>query len=463
MIKELIYPVKDMEAMRSYFLSGETLSYAFRKNQLEKLKQILISNEKQIFDALFLDLKKGPEESYATETGLVIAEIAYTLKRLHKWMQPQKMKTNFLNFPSSTRIYPEPLGVTLIISSWNYPVYLLLTPFVGAIASGNCAVLKPSEGAPATSSVIARLIKENFDSKYVKVVEGEGSIVVPALMEAIRFDHIFYTGSTNVGKSIYEAAAKDLIPVTLELGGKSPAIVEQDADIKTTAKRIVLGKFINAGQTCVAPDYLLVHKQIEAPLLNELTNQIKIFFGDNPLEGNNYGKIINENRFNHLLSYLDNRNKIFYGGSFNRDKLQISPTLMTDVSSDDAIMQEEIFGPLLPILTYQDNEAALSVIRKNEKPLSFYLFTKNKSNQKWWMQNASFGGGCINNTLWHLSNPNIPFGGVGNSGIGAYHGKYSFDTFTHYKAVMHTPTWFDPGIKYPPFKGKLNLFKRFIK
>ncbi len=449
--------------MRHYFQSGETLGYAFRKSQLEKLKQLLISNEKQIFEALYIDLKKGPEESYATETGLVIAEISYTLKRLHKWMKPQKAKTNLLNFPSVTRIYPEPLGVALIIGSWNYPVYLLLTPLVGAIASGNCAVLKPSEGAPATSAVLAKLITENFDTKYIKVVEGEGNIVVPSLMEAFRFDHIFYTGSTVVGKSIYEAAAKELIPVTLELGGKSPAIVEEDADIKTTAKRIVLGKFINAGQTCVAPDYLLVNEKIEAPLLNEITNQLKIFFGDNPIAGNDYGKIINEKRFDHLLSYLDNKDKIFYGGNSDREKLLISPTLLNNVLPDDDIMQEEIFGPLLPVLTFQNKEEALSVTRKFDKPLSFYLFTKNKNIEKWWMENASFGGGCINNTLWHLSNPNMPFGGIGNSGIGAYHGKYSFDTFTHYKAVMRTATWFDPGIKYPPFKGKLNLFKRFIK
>lgn len=452
----------DLHSMRRFFNAGQTISYAFRKKQLLLLKEMIEAHEEEIFAALYADLKTSREEAYATETGIVIAEITFALKRLRKWMKPARAKTNFLNFPSSTRIYRDPLGVVLIIGSWNYPFQLSVMPLIGAIAGGNCAVIKPSEGAPATSAILAKIFSKTFSPEYIRVVEGEGSKVVPALMESFRFDHIFYTGSGNVGKSIYQAAAKDLIPVTLELGGKSPAIVEADADLKTTARRIVLGKFVNAGQTCVAPDYILVHESVKEKLLAELKKYTAAFFGKDPATSLDYGKIINEKRFDTLLSYLDT-GKVFFGGEHNRANLFIAPTVLTNVSMQDKLMKEEIFGPLLPVIPYKEREEALSMIRENDKPLSFYLFSEKNEQIQWWMDRVSFGGGCINNTIWHLSNPNIPFGGVGASGTGNYHGKYSFETFTHAKPVMKTPAWFDPNFKYPPFKGKLSLLKKFIR
>lgn len=452
----------ELQQMQSFFNSCETLSYEYRMKQLRALKEAIVSYENEIFDALHSDLKKGAEEAYATETGLVISEISYAEKRLKKWMKPTRLKTNLLNFPSSSRLYRDPYGVVLIIGSWNYPFQLLINPLVGAIAAGNCAVLKPSEVAPASSSVIAKLIKNTFDSKYIRVYEGEGSEVVPSLMDNFRFDYIFYTGSAGVGKMIYEAAAKKLCPITLELGGKSPAIVENNADLKTAAKRIVIGKFLNAGQTCVAPDYVLVQNDSKDKLLNEINNSIENFFGKDPKGSADYGRIINEKRFDTLMQYLPASGES-NGIRHNKSELYFAPTVLADADTNDKVMQEEIFGPILPVIGYDQKEDALGIVKKYEKPLSFYLFTKNKTNEKWWMKNVSFGGGCINNTLWHLSNPNLPFGGVGGSGIGAYHGRYSFETFSHPKPVMSTPTWFDPKMKYPPFKGKLNMFKRFIK
>lgn len=457
------FSIQELAQMRRFFDSGSTISYQFRKTQLLKLRELIKQHEEAIFKALNQDLKKGPEESYATETGLVIAEINYALKRLKKWMRPKRVATNLLNFPATSRIYRDPLGVVLVIGSWNYPFQLLVSPVVGAIAGGNCVVLKPSEFAPATSAVIARLFNENFPAEYLRVIEGEGSVVVPAMMQAQKFDHIFYTGSGKVGREIYQNAAADLIPVTLELGGKSPAIVEKNADIRIAAKRIAIGKFLNAGQTCVAPDYVLVHRDNESEFLTELKKAITTFFGSDVASNPDYGRIINTRRFENLVSSLPGPEKIFWGGTHHREGLFFSPTIITGISMDDAVMQEEIFGPLLPVIAFTQKEEALQVIRKFEKSLSFYLFTNNKRDEQWWMERVSFGGGCINNTLWQLSNPNLPFGGVGGSGIGAYHGKYSFETFTHAKAVMSSPTWFDPGIKYPPLTGKLKTFKRFIK
>lgn len=453
----------DLDRMKEFFQSGETLDYDFRKRQLNKLRDTIREYEQQIFDALYADLKKSAEESYASEIGIVQAEISHTLKRLKKWMRPTRLKTNFLNFPSSSRMYHDPRGVVLIIGSWNYPFQLIINPLVGAIAGGNCAVLKPSESAPATSRVVAKMIKEAFDPAYVTVYQGEGSNVVPALMSAFRFDYIFYTGSGGVGRQIYQAAAKDLIPVTLELGGKSPAIVEESADIGAASRRITIGKFINAGQTCVAPDYVLAHESVFDKLISGLRDEIRNFYGEDTSESPDYGRLINNNRFQTLMKALPDEQKIVYGGRHNQDELFLSPTIVTGIGLENPLMKEEIFGPILPVLKFTDREEALKIVKKLDKPLSFYLFSKNAENESWWMRNATFGGGCINNTLWHLSNPNLPFGGVGQSGMGAYHGKYSFDTFTHKKAVLKTPTWFDPKMKYPPFSGKLKLLKRFIR
>ena len=447
--------------LKNYYNSHATKPYAFRKKQLQLLKQILLYNEKEIEQALYADLKKNAEETYATETGLVLAEINVALKNLRSWIQPISAGTNLVNLPSTSKIYRDPLGVVLIISPWNYPLQLLLIPLVGAIAGGNCVVLKPSEFSPATTALIEKMITENFSEEYIKVVIGDGAEVVPAMMKNFRFDHVFYTGSIPVGKMIYQMAAEKLVPVTLELGGKSPAIVCADADINVAVKRIGFGKFINAGQTCIAPDYVLVHNNVKEKFVNKLKETVLKFYSDDAANNYNYGKIINEKRFDTLIKYLAD-GKIVTGGDHDRGKLFIAPTILENVSPDSAIMHEEIFGPILPVIGFNTTKEAMDIVQQNETPLAFYLFTNNKNEEKEWMQ-TSFGGGCINNADWHFTNHHLPFGGVGNSGLGAYHGKYTFDTFTRLKPVMKTPNWFDPSFKYPPLKGRLKLFKWFIR
>lgn len=453
---------QQLKTLRRYYDSGATKSYEFRKEQLKKLKAAVLQYENEIYEALYSDLKKSKEETYATEIGLLLAEISVALKNLRRWMAPQRAATDLVNLPSQSKIYRDPLGVVLIIGPWNYPLQLSLIPVIGAIAGGNCIVVKPSELAPATADILGKIITATFSSEYICVVKGDGASVVPDMMDNFRFDHIFYTGSIPVGKSIYQAAAKDLIPVTLELGGKSPAIVEADADIASASRRITLGKFVNAGQTCIAPDYLLVHESVKDKLINRLKADIEKFYTGNPADSEEYGKIISERRFDKLLTYLSQGN-IITGGKHNKSRLYIAPTILDDVSPDVPVMNEEIFGPLLPVLTFTNREEALQIIRRNPNPLAFYLFTSSPKSEKEWIQSVPFGGGCINNTAWHFSNHHIPFGGVGNSGIGAYHGKYTFDTFTRIKPVMKTPTWFDPSLKYPPFKGKLKMFKWLIR
>lgn len=455
-------PASFLIPMRRYFESGATLTYAFRKEKLQKLKQAIIDHEEDIYKALYADLKKSPEEVWATETGLLLQEINYSIKHLKQWMQPVKTATNLLNLPSRSFIYPSPKGVTLIIGTWNFPLQLLLIPLVGSISAGNCAIVKPSEHAPAMAALIEKMLREIFSEEYIKVVQGDGAEVVPAMMNAFRFDHVFYTGSIPVGKSIYQLAAKDLVPVTLELGGKDPCIVEKDADLKVAARRIVVGKFSNAGQMCVSPDYVLVHRDVKQKLINEVITNIKKFYGENPRTNYNYGKIINVTQFNRIVNYLS-EGKIIYGGGYNKSELFISPTLMEDIPVSSGLMYEEIFGPVLPVFSFETSEEAFQLIQKNPAPLSFYLFTKNRRKQKEWIQHLKFGNACVNNTAWQFTNHHLPFGGIGNSGLGSYHGKQSFAVFTHFKSVMKTPTWFDPAVKYPPFKGKLKLFKWIIR
>ncbi len=452
----------NLESMRRYFFNGATRDYSFRRQQLHALKNAVLKYEKEIDAALFTDLKKSPEETYATESGLLLAEINSAIRNLRNWMRPQSAPDNLVNFPSSCKIYREPLGVVLIIAPWNYPFQLALIPMVGAIAAGNCVVLKPSELSPATSAVIEKIIKEIFTEEYVCVVQGDGAEAIPAMMKDFRFDHIFFTGSIPVGKIIYQLAANNLIPVTLELGGKSPAVIEADANITVAARRIALGKFANAGQTCIAPDYVLVDETIKEAFIKKLKETIIFFFGENASQSDSYGKIINEKRFDALKKYL-HEGKIIFGGDNDRSKLFIAPTIIEDVYLDSPLMTEEIFGPILPVFGFTIREDAVNIIQKNPKPLSFYVFTTDTKKEKEWIEQIQFGGGCINNTCWHFANHNLPFGGIGNSGTGAYHGKYSFDTFTHNKAVMKTATWFDPNLKYPPFKGKLKWFKLFIR
>jgi aldehyde dehydrogenase (NAD+) len=454
---------KDLNAMVAYYRSGVTRPVAFRKQQLKKLQHALRKYESAIAEALFKDLGKSPEEAYGSETGLVHAEITTALKNLHKWVEPEDAATNLVNFPSASKLYREPLGVVLIIAPWNYPLQLLLVPLVGAIAGGNVAVVKPSEVAAATSEIIDRIITETFSSQYITVVQGDGAAVVPKLMKSFRFDYVFYTGSVGVGKAIYQLAAEKLVPVTLELGGKSPAIVEKDADISVAARRIAFGKYLNAGQTCIAPDYVLVHNDIKEKFISKLREAIVQFYTSEPSSSPDYGRIINKKRFDTLTGYLKNAD-IIWGGKSHKEALFIEPTVIEgNTDRSDPILSEEIFGPVLPIYGFQSYEEAKALVERNPQPLAFYLFTSSGKTEDRWIKEVSFGGGCINNTAWHFSNHHLPFGGVGKSGMGAYHGKGSFDTFTRVKPVMKTPTWFDPSIKYPPLKGKLKFLKWFFR
>ena len=457
-----VVAAKELIEMRHSVEDGNTRSIEFRKQMLVSLKDAIVRYEEQIYEALYRDLKKSREEAYATEVGQVLTEIRVTLKNLHKWAEPESVGTNLLNFPSSSKIIRDPLGVVLIIAPWNYPFLLLLKPLVGAIAGGNAVMLKPSELAPASSALLEKIIRETFSPSYVSIVCGDGRETVQPLMEVFRFDHVFYTGSTAVGTIIYQLAAQKLVPVTLELGGKSPAVVERDASLGSAARRIALGKFLNAGQTCVAPDYLLVHRSIKDEFLRKLVNSIFDFYGDCPMDSGSYGRIINEKNFDRLVGYMD-EGRVLFGGGNDRKKRFIAPTLMEGVSPDSPLMKEEIFGPLLPVFTFDATDEALELIAANPSPLGFYVFTRDRAVEKKWLNRVRFGGGCVNNTIWQLSNHHLPFGGIGNSGIGAYHGKYSFERFTHAKPVMSTPAWFDPAIKYPPFDGKLKWFKKMIR
>ena len=454
--------IPQLTAMRHYFESGITKPYAFRKQQLLALKNAVIKYEQEIYEALYADLKKSKEECWVTENGFLLAELKDALRHLKQWMEPEPVSTNLLNMPSSSYVLQEPLGVVLIIGPWNYPFQLLLTPLLGAIAAGNCVVLKPSEFAPATAAVMQKIIKSSFPEEYILYVPGDGATVIPAMMQHFTFDHVFYTGSTAVGKIIYKMAAERLVPATLELGGKSPCIVEADANINIAAKRIAMTKFSNAGQMCVAPDYILVHHSKKEALLNALTEKIKQFFGNEPENSANYGKLINAKQFDRVISYLS-QGKIVHGGRYNRETLFIEPTLLEHVSIDMPVMTEEIFGPVLPVIGFDTAEEAKAVIARNPNPLAFYVFTSDSDKEKYWLDAIPAGGACVNNASWHLTNPALPFGGRGFSGTGAYHGKYSFETFSHKKAVMKTPTWFDPFIKYPPLNGRLKLFKWIIR
>lgn len=448
-------------SLRNYFDSGTTRSYAFRRQQLQKLKAAILQQEEALYAALHTDLKKSPEESWVTETGFLIASINRTLKGLREWMQPERVPTNLVNFPSSSYILRDPLGVVLIIGPWNYPIQLLFTPLIGAIAAGNCVVLKASEFAPATAAIMRRIITDSFPPNYILFTEGDGAKVVPGMMNHFRFDHVFYTGSTSTGKIIYRMAAEQLIPVTLELGGKSPAVVESDANIAIAAKRITMTKFSNAGQMCIAPDYVLVHASQKEKLVKALTENIRSFY-TGPEGGYSYGKIINERQFNRLTAYLK-QGSIIHGGKHDVSKLFIEPTIMENIQAGASLMKEEIFGPILPVIPFNTMEEARKIILNNPEPLSFYIYTSDGRKEKAWLESVAFGGGCVNNSSWHFTNHSLPFGGRGNSGLGQYHGRASFDVFTHRKAIMKTPTWFDPALKYPPFLGKLKLFRWLVR
>ncbi|MGG0719727.1 aldehyde dehydrogenase [Robertmurraya massiliosenegalensis] len=445
---------------RAYFHTGETKDLSFRIEALQKLGNAIREGEQKLIQSLKDDLNKSEFDAYSTEIGIVLEEIRFTLKNLRRWAKPRKVKTPFTHIGSKSYIYPEPYGVTLIIAPWNYPFQLAIAPLIGAIAAGNCAILKPSELTPRTSEVLAELMKRHFPKEYITVVEG-GIETSEALLNE-NFDYIFFTGSVGVGKIIMKAASKHLTPVTLELGGKSPCIVHQDANLKLAAKRIAWGKFMNAGQTCIAPDYLYVHKSVKEEFLANLRNAVTELYGQEPLQNKDYTRIVSERHFNRLESFLS-EGSIFLGGETSPEQLSISPTVLTDITWDDKVMDDEIFGPILPVLEYEQFPEVVSEILNHPKPLALYLFTESKAVQESILAHVSFGGGCINDTVYHISSPYLPFGGVGNSGTGAYHGKGSFDTFSHEKSILKQTTLFDIPLRYPNVKNGLKYIKMVFK
>jgi aldehyde dehydrogenase (NAD+) len=434
---------------RTFFNANQTKDIRFRIMQLKKLKAVVLANEKRICEALHNDLRKSTEEAYLTEIGIVLNEIDYHIKHLKKWVA-KRVSSPLVLFPSSSKIIYEPLGVVLIIAPWNYPFQLLINPLIGVISAGCCAVLKPSPDAPSIEKVVIDLINDTFEPNYIQAVSG-GIDVNQALLKE-RFDFIFFTGSPRVGKIVLQAAAEHLTPVILELGGKSPCIVDADSTLSIAAKRIIWGKFINAGQTCIAPDYIFVHHSVKEELISKLIEAISNFFGNNPQESPFLGRIIHERAFDRLIGHLQQGN-IRHGGITNKTDKYISPTLIDDIAPDCSIMQEEIFGPLLPIMTFDSIQEPIDYIKKNEKPLALYFFGKQNTDKV--LSETSSGGVCINDTLMHVVNHNLPFGGVGNSGIGKYHGKESFLVFSNAKGVVKTSTWIDLPLKYVPY----NYFK----
>lgn len=468
MVKEAVQSDVKSEIKRIYqkqqafFASGATRPYAFRKEQLKKLHALIKAWEPRILEALKQDFRKPEFETYGTEIGPLYTEIKHTLAHLRSWMKPVQVKTPLPFLPSSSWTYADPLGITLIISPWNYPFLLMIHPLVSAIAGGNTMVLKPSEIAPHTAQLIADLIEENFDEEYIAVVMGDGLEIGNELLTNYHFDHVFFTGSVPVGKKIMEMASKHLSPVTLELGGKSPCIIEADVNISFAAKKVAWGKFVNAGQTCVAPDYLLVHSSVKDKFIQELKSVIQKMYGDDPKISPDYARVISDKRFNTLITYLDN-GKIVLGGQVDATERYIAPTLIDDVKAEDAIMQDEIFGPILPIISYENREEVLSWISKSPFPLSLYVFSSDKKNADYYIDNVRFGGGCVNNTLIHLGNPDLPFGGVGTSGIGQYHGELGFRAFSRTKSVLKSPTWFDVPLWYAPYKDHLKWIKKIFR
>jgi aldehyde dehydrogenase (NAD+) len=431
-----------------------------RRHSLKKLAKVLRDNEAQILMALHDDLNKSEREAYTTEIGILLEEISFTLKRLDSWAKPKKVKTALTHFGSKGYRIPEPYGVSLIIAPWNYPIQLAVSPLIGALAAGNTAIVKPSELTPHTSRVLFELFEENFDRSLICIMEG--GIETNQILLDQEFDYIFFTGSVPVGKIVMEAASKRLIPVTLELGGKSPCIVHEDADLTLAAKRIAFGKFANSGQTCIAPDYLFVHERVREQFITELQNAVKEFYGEEPLESDQYGKIVNQRHYSRLKGYLED-GEIIFGGDFNDDALQIQPTLIQPASTEVSVMTEEIFGPIFPLLTYHRLEEVKTFVTGRPKPLALYLFTDNGDVEKDITQNLSYGGGCINDTLMHIATPHLPFGGVGESGIGSYHGESSFSTFSHYKSVLKQTNLFDFSFKYPNSKNGLKILRKLLR
>ena len=446
-------------SQRKFFNTNTTLDINFRIDQLKKIERIFRDNEEELYKAIYSDFKKTSYETYTTELGFFFHEIHTACRKLKQWSKHRKVRTNLVNFPGKSYIVPVPLGVVLVIGAWNYPYMLCLVPLVSAIAAGNTVVLKPSEMAPNSSRILAQLINTNFDPQFCSVVEG-GVPETTALLEQ-KFDKIFFTGSTIVGKLVYQAAAKNLTPVTLELGGKNPVIITEDCNLKISVKRLIWGKFINTGQTCIAPDFVLIPRSIKDSFLKLAVSEIENshFSADNK----NYPQIVNDKHMERLIGLID-KTKIHHGGNYDRENRYIEPTLLTDISFDDAIMQEEIFGPLLPVIEYDNLDAVFDILKSRPKPLTGYIFSDNKRLQKRFIHEIPFGGGAVNEVVMQFVNSNMPFGGIGESGIGSYHGVKGFKTFTHYKSILKKSTWLEPKLKYYPHtRFKLKLAKRLLE
>ncbi|MCH3881876.1 MULTISPECIES: aldehyde dehydrogenase [Tenacibaculum] len=449
-----------VQSQKNYFSTQKTKDISFRKNALKKLQKELIKRENDIVKALYNDFKKSEYEAVMTETSIVLAELKMTLKNIHSWSKPKRVLPSMLNFPSSAKIYSEPYGTTLIIAPWNYPYQLAFAPLIGAIAAGNTVVLKPSELTPNVSKLTNEIVEAVFDKNHVTVVEGGVSTSQELLAQ--RWDYIFFTGSVPVGKIVAKAAAEHLTPVTLELGGKSPCIVDGTANIKLAAKRLVWGKFINGGQTCIAPDYLLIHKSVKDKFITHFKEEIFRAYGENPQATEDYPRIVNTKNFDRLALMLENENCLI-GGETNREDNYIAPTLIDEPSLDSEVMKGEIFGPIFPMISYKTEQDFDAIIGKYDKPLALYVFTSKKSFAKKMIAKYSFGGGTINDTTVHFANHRLPFGGVGESGIGGYHGKQTFVTFSHKKGVVTRGNWLDIPTRYAPYTGKLKQLKTLMK
>ncbi|MCK5209137.1 MAG: aldehyde dehydrogenase [Cyclobacteriaceae bacterium] len=450
------------QEQKKFFNTQKTKDVSFRIEQLRNLKAAILAYEDRIGDAMYTDLKRSKPLTYYTEIGLSLKSISMTLNNIRKWAKPKRVKASHDMYPlSKCWVQYEPFGIVLLISPWNYPITLTMGPLTAALSAGNCAILKPSEISPNVSQVIAEMISEYYDEEYIAVVQGDAKAAQELLKHP--FDHIMYTGGTRVGKIVMEAASKNLTPVTLELGGKSPAIVDQQIDMSKSAKRIISGKYWNCGQTCIAPDHLFVHEKIATPFIEELKKWIVEFYGKDPHESQDYGKIVSQKHFDRVRKYLAD-GKIIYGGKVIEEDFYISPTLMTEVDYNSPLMQEEIFGPILPIFTYNNIDSVLEIIQKRPKPLALYLFTNNPTLQQKVLSETSSGGVAINDCVNQFVSMNLPFGGVGNSGIGRYHGKYGFETFSHHRGVLKQTNLLDLKMKYPPVTEKsIKMLKMVLK
>lgn len=448
---------KIVATQREFFHSGKTLDIEYRLAALKRLKAAIRKWEKPLTEALWADLHKSYEEAYLTELSIVLGEIDNHIRHLKAWAAPKRCSTPLRMFPSRSKIISEPLGSSLIIAPWNYPVQLLLNPLVGTISAGCTAVLKPSPYVESVSKVVGQMIAETFDKEYIAIVQGNRDVNSALLDE--RFDIIFFTGSPSLGRKVMTAAAKNLTPVVLELGGKSPCIVDKSANIATVARRIAWGKSLNAGQTCIAPDYLLVHKDIKEAFIATLAHEFKSLLGENPKECHHFVRIVNDKAFDRLIGYLEGAD-IVVGGEYDRSERYIAPTIVDNVSEDSPIMQEEIFGPIFPVITFSETADAVEFVTRREKPLALYYFGDKKS-AEYVIRHTSSGGACVNDTIMHIANEKLPFGGVGNSGMSSYHGKASFDVFSHYRAVVTTPTLLDIPFRYMPYK-MFSLVKKLL-